>query len=304
MITPPNSLSNLKKLESESIHIFREVVAECKNPVLLYSIGKDSAVLLRLAQKAFYPEKIPFPVLHIDTTWKFKEMIVFRDQIAGELGLDLIVHTNQVGLDQTISPFRHGPTIYTNVMKTEALKQAMDKYCFDAAFGGARRDEEKSRSKERVFSFRTRTHRWDPKNQRPEMWSLFNGRLQKGESVRVFPLSNWTEADIWQYIYQDGIPIVSLYLAADRPVVDRDGTLIMVDDDRMLLQPSETPQIKRVRFRTLGCYPLTGAIESDATNLLGVVRETVLSNTSERNGRIIDYDSNCSMEKKKLDGYF
>lgn len=304
MITPPNSLSNLKKLESESIHIFREVVAECKNPVLLYSIGKDSAVLLRLAQKAFYPEKIPFPVLHIDTTWKFKEMIVFRDQIAGELGLDLIVHTNQVGLDQKISPFSHDPTIYTNVMKTEALKQAMDKYCFDAAFGGARRDEEKSRSKERVFSFRTRTHRWDPKNQRPEMWSLFNGRLQKGESVRVFPLSNWTEADIWQYIYQDGIPIVSLYLAADRPVVDRDGTLIMVDDDRMLLQPSETPQIKRVRFRTLGCYPLTGAIESDATNLLGVVQETVLSNTSERNGRIIDYDSNCSMEKKKLDGYF
>ena len=304
MITPPNSLSNLKKLESESIHIFREVVAECKNPVLLYSIGKDSAVLLRLAQKAFYPEKIPFPVLHIDTTWKFKEMIVFRDQIAGELGLDLIVHTNQVGLDQKISPFSHDPTIYTNVMKTEALKQAMDKYCFDAAFGGARRDEEKSRSKERVFSFRTRTHRWDPKHQRPEMWSLFNGRLQKGESVRVFPLSNWTEADIWQYIYQDGIPIVSLYLAADRPVVDRDGTLIMVDDDRMLLQPSETPQIKRVRFRTLGCYPLTGAIESDATNLLGVVQETVLSNTSERNGRIIDYDSNCSMEKKKLDGYF
>jgi sulfate adenylyltransferase subunit 2 len=304
MITPPNSLSNLKKLESESIHIFREVVAECKNPVLLYSIGKDSAVLLRLAQKAFYPGKIPFPVLHIDTTWKFKEMIVFRDKIAGELGLDLIVHTNQVGLDQNISPFSHGPTIYTNVMKTEALKQAMDKYCFDAAFGGARRDEEKSRSKERVFSFRTRTHRWDPKNQRPEMWSLFNGRLQKGESIRVFPLSNWTEADIWQYIYQDGIPIVSLYLAADRPVVDRDGTLIMVDDDRMLLQPSETLQIKRVRFRTLGCYPLTGAIESDATNLLGVVRETVLSNTSERNGRIIDYDSNCSMEKKKLDGYF
>jgi sulfate adenylyltransferase subunit 2 len=304
LITPPNSLSNLEKLESESIHILREVVAECKNPVLLYSIGKDSAVLLRLAQKAFYPEKIPFPVLHIDTTWKFKEMIVFRDQIAGELGLDLIVHTNQVGLDQKISPFSHDPTIYTNVMKTEALKQAMDKYCFDAAFGGARRDEEKSRSKERVFSFRTRTHRWDPKNQRPEMWSLFNGRLQKGESVRVFPLSNWTEADIWQYIYQDGIPIVSLYLAADRPVVDRDGTLIMVDDDRMLLQPSETLQIKRVRFRTLGCYPLTGAIESDATNLLGVVRETVLSNTSERNGRIIDYDSNCSMEKKKLDGYF
>ena len=304
MITPPNSLSNLEKLESESIHILREVVAECKNPVLLYSIGKDSAVLLRLAQKAFYPEKIPFPVLHIDTTWKFKEMIVFRDQIAGELGLDLIVHTNQVGLDQKISPFSHDPTIYTNVMKTEALKQAMDKYCFDAAFGGARRDEEKSRSKERVFSFRTRTHRWDPKNQRPEMWSLFNGRLQKGESVRVFPLSNWTEADIWQYIYQDGIPIVSLYLAADRPVVDRDGTLIMVDDDRMLLQPSETPQIKRVRFRTLGCYPLTGAIESDATNLLGVVQETVLSNTSERNGRTIDYDSNCSMEKKKLDGYF
>ena len=304
MITPPNSLSNLEKLESESIHILREVVAECKNPVLLYSIGKDSAVLLRLAQKAFYPEKIPFPVLHIDTTWKFKEMIVFRDQIAGELGLDLIVHTNQVGLDQKISPFSHDPTIYTNVMKTEALKQAMDKYCFDAAFGGARRDEEKSRAKERVFSFRTRTHRWDPKNQRPEMWSLFNGRLQKGESIRVFPLSNWTEADIWQYIYQDGIPIVSLYLAADRPVVDRDGTLIMVDDDRMLLQSSETPQIKRVRFRTLGCYPLTGAIESDATNLLGVVRETVLSNTSERNGRIIDYDSNCSMEKKKLDGYF
>jgi sulfate adenylyltransferase subunit 2 len=297
-------LSNLKKLEAESIHIFREVIAECEKPVLLYSIGKDSAVLLRLAQKAFYPSKLPFPVLHVDTTWKFKEMITFRDKLAAELDLDLIVHTNQDGVAQDISPFTHGSAVHTDIMKTQGLKQALDKYGFDAAFGGARRDEEKSRSKERVFSFRSKTHRWDPKNQRPEMWSLYNGRLQKGESMRVFPLSNWTEADIWQYIYQDEIPIVPLYLAAERPVVERDGMLIMVDDDRMPLKPGETPELKRVRFRTLGCYPLTGAIESEATTLPDIIQETVFSTTSERQGRVIDQDSSSSMEKKKLEGYF
>jgi sulfate adenylyltransferase subunit 2 len=297
-------LSNLKKLEAESIHIFREVVAECEKPVLLYSIGKDSAVLLRLAQKAFYPSKLPFPVLHVDTTWKFKEMIAFRDKLAAELDLNLIVHINQDGVDQDISPFTHGSAVHTDVMKTQGLKQALDKYGFDAAFGGARRDEEKSRSKERVFSFRSKTHRWDPKNQRPEMWSLYNGRLQKGESMRVFPLSNWTEADIWQYIYQDEIPIVPLYLAAERPVVERDGMLIMVDDDRVPLEPGEKPEMKRVRFRTLGCYPLTGAIESEATTLPDIIQETVLSTTSERQGRVIDQDSTASMEKKKLEGYF
>jgi sulfate adenylyltransferase subunit 2 len=298
------SLSNLKKLEAESIHIFREVLAECNKPVLLYSIGKDSAVLLRLAMKAFYPAKLPFPVLHIDTTWKFKEMIAFRDKMVADLGLELIVHTNLQGVEQAITPFSHGSAAYTDIMKTEALKQALDKYNFDAAFGGARRDEEKSRSKERVFSFRSSVHRWDPKNQRPEMWSIYNGRLQKGESVRVFPLSNWTEADIWQYIYLEDIPIVPLYLSAERPVVERDGQLIMVDDDRLPLEPGETPIMKKVRFRTLGCYPLTGAIESDAISLPDIIQETVLSKTSERQGRLIDQDSAASMEKKKVEGYF
>lgn len=302
--TQRTTLSNLKKLEAESIHIFREVIAECEKPVLLYSIGKDSAVLLRLAEKAFYPSKLPFPVLHVDTTWKFKEMIEFRDKMARELDLDLIVHTNQAGVEQEVSPFSHGSAAYTDIMKTEGLKQALDKYKFDAAFGGARRDEEKSRSKERVFSFRSSSHRWDPKNQRPEMWSIYNGRVKKGESIRVFPLSNWTEADIWQYIYLEDIPIVSLYMAAERPVVERDGALIMVDDDRMPLAPGETPEMKRVRFRTLGCYPLTGAVESDATTLPDIIKETILSTTSERQGRIIDQDGSASMEKKKLEGYF
>jgi sulfate adenylyltransferase subunit 2 len=298
------SLSNLAKLEAESIHIFREVVAECENPVLLYSIGKDSAVLLRLAMKAFYPSKLPFPVLHVDTTWKFKEMIKFRDQMAAELDLDLIVHTNEDGVKQGIGPFSHGSAVHTDVMKTQALKQALDKYKFDAAFGGARRDEEKSRSKERVFSFRSKAHRWDPKNQRPEMWSIYNGRIQKGESIRVFPLSNWTEADIWQYIYHDDIPMVPLYFAAERPVVERDGQLIMVDDDRLPLEPGEEPVLKQVRFRTLGCYPLTGAIESEATTLPEIIQETLLAKTSERQGRVIDQDGTASMEKKKQEGYF
>jgi sulfate adenylyltransferase subunit 2 len=300
----PTSLSNLEKLESESIHIFREVVAECENPVLLYSIGKDSAVMLRLAQKAFYPSKIPFPILHVDTTWKFKEMITFRDKMASELDLNLIVHMNQDGIDRNVSPFTHGSAVYTDIMKTEGLKQALDKFEFDAAFGGARRDEEKSRSKERVFSFRNEAHRWDPKNQRPELWSLYNGRLNKGESIRVFPLSNWTEADIWQYIYQEKVAIVGLYLAADRLVVERNGALIMVDDDRMPLDPGEIPEIKRIRFRTLGCYPLTCAIESDAMTLPDIIQEIVLTKSSERQGRVIDQDSTTSMENKKLEGYF
>ena len=300
----PTSLSNLEKLESESIHIFREVVAQCENPVLLYSIGKDSAVMLRLAQKAFYPSKIPFPILHVDTTWKFKEMITFRDKMASELDLNLIVHMNQDGIDSNVSPFSHGSAVYTDIMKTEGLKQALDKFEFDAAFGGARRDEEKSRSKERVFSFRNKAHRWDPKNQRPELWSLYNGRLNKGESIRVFPLSNWTEADIWQYIYQEKVAIVGLYLAADRLVVERNGALIMVDDDRMPLDPGEIPEIKRIRFRTLGCYPLTCAIESDAMTLPDIIQEIVLTKSSERQGRVIDQDSTTSMENKKLEGYF
>jgi len=300
----PTSLSNLEKLESESIHIFREVVAQCENPVLLYSIGKDSAVMLRLAQKAFYPSKIPFPILHVDTTWKFKEMITFRDKMASELDLNLIVHMNQDGIDRNVSPFTHGSAVYTDIMKTEGLKQALDKFEFDAAFGGARRDEEKSRSKERVFSFRNKAHRWDPKNQRPELWSLYNGRLNKGESIRVFPLSNWTEADIWQYIYQEKVAIVGLYLAADRLVVERNGALIMVDDDRMPLDPGEIPEIKRIRFRTLGCYPLTCAIESDAMTLPDIIHEIVLTKSSERQGRVIDQDSTTSMENKKLEGYF
>jgi sulfate adenylyltransferase subunit 2 len=298
------SLTHLQRLEAESIHIMREVVAECEKPVMLYSIGKDSSVMLHLAMKAFYPAKPPFPLLHVDTTWKFREMIAFRDRMAKDLGLDLLVHINQDGVRQGIGPFTHGSGVHTDVMKTQGLKQALDKYGFDAAFGGARRDEEKSRAKERVFSFRSAQHRWDPKRQRPELWQLYNARKAKGESLRVFPLSNWTELDIWQYIYLQNIPIVPLYFAAKRPVVERDGTLIMVDDDRMPLQPGEKPQLKDVRFRTLGCYPLTGAIESGADNLQAIIQEMLLTTTSERQGRMIDHDAAASMEKKKQEGYF
>jgi sulfate adenylyltransferase subunit 2 len=297
-------LTHLQRLEAESIHILREVVAECERPVMLYSIGKDSAVMLHLAMKAFYPAKPPFPLLHVDTTWKFRDMIAFRDRIAQELGLQLLVHINQDGLDRGIGPFTHGSAVHTDVMKTQALKQALDKYGFDAAFGGARRDEEKSRAKERVFSFRSAQHRWDPKRQRPELWSLYNARKNKGESLRVFPLSNWTELDIWQYIYLENIPIVPLYFAAKRPVVRRDGTLIMVDDDRMPLRPGERPEMRSVRFRTLGCYPLTGAIESEAATLPEIIQEMLLTTSSERQGRVIDHDSAASMEKKKQEGYF
>ena len=297
-------LTHLQTLEAESIHILREVVAECERPVMLYSIGKDSAVMLHLAMKAFYPAKPPFPLLHVDTTWKFREMIAFRDRMAQELGLQLLVHINQDGLDRGIGPFTHGSAVHTDVMKTQALKQALDKYGFDAAFGGARRDEEKSRAKERVFSFRSAQHRWDPKRQRPELWSQYNARKNKGESLRVFPLSNWTELDIWQYIYLEKIPIVPLYFAAHRPVVKRDGTLIMVDDDRMPLRPGERPEMKSVRFRTLGCYPLTGAIESEAATLPEIIQEMLLTTSSERQGRVIDHDSAASMEKKKQEGYF
>ena len=282
----------------------REVVAETEKPVMLYSIGKDSAVMLHLAQKAFYPSKPPFPLLHVDTTWKFREMISFRDEIAKTLGMDLLVHINQEGVDMGIGPFSHGSALHTDVMKTQGLKQALDKYGFDAAFGGARRDEEKSRAKERIFSFRSAQHRWDPKNQRPELWSLYNTRKNKGESIRVFPLSNWTELDIWQYIHLEKIPIVPLYFAAERPVVKRDGTLIMVDDDRMPLAEGETPMMKKVRFRTLGCYPLTGAIESEADTLTAIIQEMLLTKTSERQGRVIDHDQSASMEKKKQEGYF
>ena len=298
------SLTHLQRLEAESIHIMREVVAEADNPVMLYSIGKDSAVMLHLALKAFHPSKPPFPLLHVDTTWKFREMISFRDDLAKRLGLELIVHTNQEGLAQGIGPFTHGSALHTDVMKTQALKQALDLHKFDVAFGGARRDEEKSRAKERVFSFRTADHRWDPKNQRPELWHLYNARKNKGESIRVFPLSNWTELDIWQYIYLQNIDIVPLYYAAPRPVVERDGTLIMVDDDRMPLQPGEVPQEKMVRFRTLGCYPLTGGIESEAATLPEIIQEMLLTTTSERQGRVIDHDQAASMEKKKQEGYF
>jgi sulfate adenylyltransferase subunit 2 len=298
------SLTHLQRLEAESIHILREVVAECENPVMLYSIGKDSAVMLHLAMKAFYPSKPPFPLLHVDTTWKFREMIAFRDRMVGELGLELLVHVNPDGLAQGIGPFSHGSGIHTDVMKTQGLKQALDKWGFDAAFGGARRDEEKSRAKERIFSFRSAQHRWDPKNQRPELWRLYNARKHRGESIRVFPLSNWTELDIWQYIYREGIPIVPLYFAAPRPVVQRDGVLIMVDDDRMPLRPGETPETRKVRFRTLGCYPLTGAIESEADTLPAIIQEMLLATTSERQGRVIDHDSAASMEKKKQEGYF
>ncbi|MFM5145743.1 sulfate adenylyltransferase subunit CysD [Aeromonas rivipollensis] len=294
---------NINALESESIAIFREVVAQFENPVMLYSIGKDSSVLLHLARKAFYPGKIPFPLLHVDTGWKFREMIEFRDRMAAKHGFQLLVHSNEEGRTQGINPFDYGSS-YTDIMKTEALKQALNKYRFDAAFGGARRDEEKSRAKERVFSFRDVQHRWDPKNQRPELWSLYNTRVNSGESIRVFPLSNWTEQDIWQYIYREKIEIVPLYYAAHRPVVERGGTLIMVDDERMRLLPNESPTLKKVRFRTLGCYPLTGAIESDADTLPSIIAEMMQARTSERQGRLIDSDQSASMEKKKMEGYF
>jgi len=297
-------LTHLKQLEADSIQIMREVVAETANPVMLYSIGKDSSVLLHLAKKAFYPSRIPFPVMHIDTTWKFKEMIEFRDHYAKEWNLDLITYINPDGIKQNMGPFTHGSAVHTDVMKTQALKQALDTYEFDCAFGGARRDEEKSRAKERVFSFRNEHHRWDTKNQRPELWSLYNTKKNKGESIRVFPLSNWTELDVWQYIYLENIPIVPLYYAKKRPVVMRDGIWIMVDDDRMPLNPGEVPQEKLVRFRTLGCYPLTGAIESEATTLPEIIQEMLLTKTSERQGRVIDSDSGASMEKKKQEGYF
>jgi sulfate adenylyltransferase subunit 2 len=298
------SLTHLKQLEAESIHVIREVAAEFDKPVMLYSIGKDSAVMLHLALKAFAPGKLPFPLLHVDTTWKFKEMITFRDEYVKKLGLDLLVHTNQEGVDMGVGPFTHGSSNHTDIMKTQALKQALNKYGFDAAFGGARRDEEKSRAKERVYSFRDKNHRWDPKNQRPELWSIYNGRVDKGESIRVFPLSNWTELDIWQYIHLESIPIVPLYKAAKRPVVERDGMLIMVDDDRMPINDNDKVEEKMVRFRTLGCYPLTGAVESEATTLPEIIQEMLLATTSERQGRAIDHDSSGSMEKKKQEGYF
>ena len=304
MTLPSVRLTHLQRLEAESIHILREVVAECERPVMLYSIGKDSSVMLHLAMKAFYPAKPPFPLLHVDTTWKFRDMIAFRDEMVAKLGLELLVHVNPDGLARGIGPFTHGSAVHTDVMKTQGLKQALDKYGFDAAFGGARRDEEKSRAKERVFSFRSAQHRWDPKRQRPELWRLYNARKHQGESLRVFPLSNWTELDIWQYIYLEKIPIVPLYFSAQRPVVRRDGTLIMVDDERMPLAPGEKPDVKWVRFRTLGCYPLTGAIESRADTLPAIIQEMLLTTSSERQGRVIDHDSAASMEKKKQEGYF
>ena len=297
-------MQHLRRLEAESIHVMREVVAQFRKPVMLYSIGKDSSVMLHLAMKAFYPAKPPFPLLHVDTTWKFREMISFRDQRAADLGLELLVHTNPNGLRDKVGPVSHGSAVHTDIMKTQALKQALDHHGFDAAFGGARRDEEKSRAKERVFSFRTRDHRWDPKNQRPELWSLYNGRIAEGESIRVFPLSNWTELDIWEYIYREDIPVVPLYFAKPRPVVHRDGGLIMVDDDRLPFDPGETPEMRSVRFRTLGCYPLTGAIESQAESLPEVIGEMLLATTSERQGRVIDRDASASMEDKKQEGYF
>jgi sulfate adenylyltransferase subunit 2 len=297
-------LTHLQRLEAESIHILREVVAECERPVMLYSIGKDSSVLLHLAMKAFHPAKPPFPLLHVDTTWKFREMIAFRDATAQQLGLNLLVHINQDGLARGIGPFTHGSAVHTDVMKTQSLKQALDHYGFDAAFGGARRDEEKSRAKERVVSFRSAQHRWDPKRQRPELWRLYNTRKGKGESLRVFPLSNWTELDIWQYIYMENIPIVPLYFSKERPVVRRDGALIMVDDERMPLHDGEKPEMRWVRFRTLGCYPLTGAVESRAATLPEIIQEMLLTTSSERQGRVIDHDSAASMEKKKQEGYF
>ena len=299
------TLTHLQRLEAESIHIMREVVAETERPVMLYSIGKDSAVMLHLAMKAFYPARPPFPLLHVDTLWKFRAMYAFRARMAEESGMQLLVHTNQDGVAQGINPFTHGSALHTEIMKTVALKQALDKYGFDAAFGGARRDEEKSRAKERVFSFRTTQHRWDPKNQRPELWKLYNARKRQDESIRVFPLSNWTELDIWQYIWLNDVPIVPLYLADVRPVVERDGTLIMVDDERLPLRDGETPMMRRVRFRTLGCYPLTGAVESSATTLPEIIQEMLLARSSERQGRVIDHDEGAaSMEKKKQEGYF
>ncbi len=298
------AISHLKRLEAEAIHIIREVAATMAKPVMLYSIGKDSAVMLHLAMKAFHPGTPPFPLLHVDTTWKFREMIVFRDETARNLGLDLIVHINQDGLREGVGPFSHGSSVHTHVMKTVGLRQALDRYGFDAAFGGARRDEEKSRAKERIFSFRDGQHGWDPKNQRPEMWRIYNTRVAPGESIRVFPLSNWTELDIWQYILLEGIPIVPLYFARPRPVVERDGMLIMVDDERMKLRPGEAVEERMVRFRTLGCYPLTGAIESDAATLEDIVQEMLVARTSERQGRLIDRDEAGSMEKKKREGYF
>src|SRR5947209_507047 len=301
---PAISLTHLQRLESESIYILREVVAQADRPVMLYSIGKDSSVMLRLALKAFHPGKPPFPFLHVDTTWKFREMYAFRERMASEHGLQMLVHINQEGVKQGINPFTHGSDVHTHVMKTEGLKQALEKYGFDAAFGGARRDEERSRAKERVFSFRSAQHRWDPKNQRPELWKLYNMRLQRGESIRGFPLSNWTELDVWQYIYLEKIPVVGLYFAKERPVVERDGTLIMVDDERMQLRDREVPEYKKVRFRTLGCYPLTGAIPSNADTVPAIIQEMLLANTSERQGRVIDFDSAASMEKKKQEGYF
>ncbi len=299
-----NKITHLKQLEAESIHIMREVAAEFDNPVMLYSVGKDSSVMLHLAKKAFAPGVPPFPLMHVDTTWKFKEMIQFRDYMAKKLGMKLIVHQNPDGLAMNINPFVHGSSKHTDIMKTQGLKQALDKYGFDAAFGGARRDEEKSRAKERVYSFRDEHHRWDPKNQRPELWNIYNGKVNKGESIRVFPLSNWTELDIWQYIYLENIEIPSLYLSKLRPVVNRDGMLIMVDDDRMELKHGESIEQKKVRFRTLGCYPLTGAVESEATTLPEIIQEMLLTTTSERQGRAIDHDSSGSMEKKKREGYF
>ena len=299
---PP--LTHLRRLEAESIQIFREVAAEFRNPVMLYSVGKDSSVMLRLAMKAFFPGKPPFPLLHVDTTWKFREMIEFRDREIARLGLKLLVHVNEDGRSRGVSPVSHGSQVHTDVMKTQALKQALDRHGFDAAFGGARRDEEKSRAKERVFSFRSKTHRWDPKNQRPELWQIYNGRTNKGESIRAFPLSNWTELDIWQYIRLEEIPIVPLYFAKDRPVVERDGTLVMVDDDRLPLEDGEEPTMKQVRFRTLGCYPLPGAVESGAATLPDIIQEMLLAKSSERQGRVIDHDQAGSMELKKQEGYF
>ena len=303
-VAAPTPLTHLQRLEAESLHILREVAAECERPVMLYSIGKDSAVMLHLALKAFHPSKLPFPLLHVDTTWKFRAMYEMRERMARELGFELLVHRNPEAIAQNINPFDHGSARHTDIWKTEGLKQALDKYGFDAAFGGARRDEEKSRAKERIFSFRSAQHRWDPKNQRPELWRLYNARKNPGESIRVFPLSNWTELDIWQYIHLEQIPIVPLYYAAVRPVVERDGTLIMVDDERFPLRPGETPMMKSVRFRTLGCYPLTGAVESTAATLPQIIQEMLLTTTSERQGRVIDHDQAASMEKKKQEGYF
>ncbi len=304
LLASPERLSHLERLEAESIHIIREVAAECEKPVMLYSIGKDSAVMLHLAMKAFYPAKPPFPLMHVDTRWKFRDMYELRDKTAERLGMDLIVHVNPEGIEKDINPFDHGSALHTQIMKTEGLKQALDKYGFDAAFGGARRDEEKSRAKERIFSFRDNKHRWDPKNQRPELWNIYNARKSKGESIRVFPLSNWTELDIWQYIHREAIEIVPLYFAAERPIVWRDGQIIMVDDARMKLLPGETPEMRKVRFRTLGCYPLTGGIDSNATTLLDIIEEMLVTTSSERQGRVIDKDASASMEKKKQEGYF